>query len=165
MSKQEYAPITHHEIYKPRGEKLIATYAGRHVREYDSFDPRLVIDIMQNGDYLGKIIADNFTLFENGINTHLDRVEFIRGHHKARLIFGIGNSTLDEDGVVRHEVYSPDGIVGYAYGDKLDFYLASLLYDDPKILEKARAGEGRFDEKVQRYLEQELSLPGLFKNP
>lgn len=163
MAKIELQPITHHEVYKPRGEKLVATYAGKHVREYDSHDPRLVIDLIQNGEYQGKIIADNFTLFETGISTRLDTVELIRGHHKARLVFAIGKSSFDTEGSVKHEVYSPDGIVGYARGDNLDFYLASLLYEDPNIRQKALTGWGSFDKSVQQYIEEELSLPGIFK--
>lgn len=160
MSKENQ--IVHHEVYTHRGEKLTGTYAGKRVREYDSYDPRLVIDIFKDGNYFGKIIADNFTFFETGVCTRLDRVELVRGHHKARLIFGMGNS-IPEEGVLKHEVFSPEGIVGYAYGDNLDFYLASLFHSDPKIKEKAEEGAGRFDDNAQRYIEQALGIEGLFR--
>jgi hypothetical protein len=165
MSNPESHPVMHHENYISRGEKRVGTYAEGHVREYDSYDPRLVIDlgVDTDGKDLGKIIADNFPLLEWGLGTRIDKVELIRGHHKARLLFQIGNTTLDENGFTRHEVYSPDGLIGYAYGQDLDFYIASLFHDDPKIKERARKGGGRFDEKVQQYLEKELEMPGLFK--
>ena len=162
MTRQESQPIENPNVCLPRGEKLAATYAGRHVREYDSFDPRLVIDIVQNGNYMGKIIADRHTSFETGTAISLDQVELISARRKARLIFAIGKSIFGDNGTIWHEVYSPEGIIGYAFGDNLDFYLASLLHDDPKIKEKVQNGEGGFDEEVQRYLERELGLPGLF---
>jgi hypothetical protein len=163
MPRPESHSVIHHEAYRTRGEKLVGTYAGRHVRQYDSYDPRLVIDLVTGEQYLGKIIADNYTMLEWGLPTQLNRVDLIRGHHKARLIFQIGNSVLDANGFAKHQVYSSDGLVGYAYGQDLDFYLASLIYDDPKIKEVAGKGGGGFDEAVQRYLEKELEMPELFK--
>lgn len=163
MPKQELQPISHHEVYRPRGEKLTDTFAGKHVRQYDSYDPRLVIDVLRDGKYFGKIIADNFTSFEQAAIS-LNRVEFARGHHKARLIFAIGQTVLDRDGILKHQVYSPEGLVGYATGDNLDFYLASFFYDDERIKAKAKEGNGSFDEKVQKYIEEELDIPGLFKS-
>lgn len=158
MSKNESQPKTMSEHAYRRGGKLIESFANKKVRRYDTFDPRLVIDLPKKGD---KIIVDKFSPFETGINTDIDRVEIIRGHHKARLLFSFGKTSV-EDGDWKHEVLSPDGLVGYAYGEKLDYYLASCLHNDERLLELAK-GHGRFDEMVEEYLERELKITGLFK--
>jgi hypothetical protein len=167
---------SHSEHYRERGEKKIAEYAkyldakGKpkfHVREYDSYDPRLAIDLGEDasGKDLGKIIADNFTMFEWGISTRLDRVDLIRSHHhRGKLLFQIGEDGFDENGVyLGHKVYAPGKFIGYAYGDNLDYYMASLFHDDPALKAKAQEGGAGFDEAVQKYLAKELDMPGLDK--
>jgi hypothetical protein len=161
MPNSESQPI-YNEHYRTRGEKLVARFAGGHVRQYDSYDPRIVMDIIKDGRKAGKLVADDYPLFETGHATQLDRVDLIRGHHRAKLIFQIGNTDLDAKGFARHQVWSPDGLVGYAYGQNLDFYLASLIYNDPKLKTEAQKGGGGFDEAVQEYLAKELGMPGLF---
>lgn len=161
MSKNELQPITHPEIDTRRGGKLIATFANRKVRQYDSYDPRTVIDLMEQDKHIGKIIVDKYPAFETGNYLDVDRVEVIKGHHKARLVFAFGK-TLSSDGVLKHEVYSPEGLVGYAYGDNFDYYLASLFYDDPTLKSLADEGQASFDKAVQEYIEEELATPGIF---
>lgn len=162
MSKNEYQPTTYPEINYRRGGRLIASYAEKRVRQYDTHDPRLVIDLIVEGKQTGKIIVDKFSPFEANTFTDIDRVEIIRGHHRARLLFSFGK-TDNFEGTLRYEVYTPHGIVGYAYGENLDYLLASALYDDPKLKVLAQEGQGSFDKEVLEYLEEELGIPGIFK--
>ncbi|OGH03061.1 MAG: hypothetical protein A2798_01370 [Candidatus Levybacteria bacterium RIFCSPHIGHO2_01_FULL_37_17] len=151
----------HSEHSYRRGGKLTASYADKKVRQYDTFDPRIVVDLPSKGKQRDKIIIDKYSAFESGIVIDLDRIEIIRGHHKARLVVSIGRTEV-VDGEFKHEVYSPHGLLGYAHGEKLDLYLASLFYDDPKLKELS-VGHGHFDREVEEYLEKEFETPGLFK--
>ncbi|OGH10989.1 MAG: hypothetical protein A3B38_00280 [Candidatus Levybacteria bacterium RIFCSPLOWO2_01_FULL_36_13] len=160
MSRTETQPITTSEHAYRRGGKLVAVYAGDKVRQYDTHDPRLVIDLGNKGD---KIIVDKHSPFESGAFSDIDRVEIIRGDSKATLFFGIGRTTT-ENGIQKHEICSPDGTVGYAYGEKIEYLLASLLYDDPKLIELAKEGRASFDSKVQEFFEQEFQALGVFKS-
>src|SRR3989344_2043307 len=106
MSRTETQPITTSEHAYRRGGRLVAVYAGDKVRQYDSHDPRFVIDLVKEGKQVGKIIVDKHSPFESGTFSDIDRVEIIREGNKATLFFGIGRTTI-ENGIQKHEICSP----------------------------------------------------------
>lgn len=162
MSKTEQQPITHPDYHRRRGGELVGTFAEGKVNLFDSADPRLEIDIVVD-NHAVRIIVDENPIFDYH-PCKLDKIEIYRSHHR-RLILQIGESVQDENGIWEHEAYSPHGFIGHAFSKRSStygFYIASLFYQDPEILKRAK-GHGRFDKSAQEYLEKEFGTPGIFK--
>ena len=137
--------------------KPIQWLARGMVRRYDSYDPRLAIDIPS-----GVVVFDNLNPFESHSFSDLDKVEFKREGQDPVVLFTVGNSDIF-NGEMRHEVHSPECHIGFAFGDHLEYAFAARLYPTRTIRGKAIFGQGRFDESVERYIEEQVDLPKFYK--
>ena len=129
--------------------KPVETYADGKIRVHGGHNPRTIIDLPE---FHAHILIDKFGPFEDGMAGEIDTVKVRRDHHKNELVIGFSDHRYV--GPHEYEAWGPDGLIGFAYGRRLDLFIASLFYIDPRLDEFIT--ETGSDEAVSVYLKRSI---------
>lgn len=138
-----------HERHRIPGEKPVAIYAGGKIKVFRGHNPETIIDLPE---FHAHMLIDMFGPFEDGKTGEIDTVRVRKDHHKSELV--IGFSDHRHVGPHEYEAWGPDGLIGFAYGRRLDLFIASLFYIDPRLDEFIT--ETGSDEAVRVYLKHSV---------
>lgn len=123
----------------------VETYADGKIKVYGGHNPKTTIDIPEFNTH---VTIHKFGPFEFNKENEVDNVLVRKGHHKSKL--AIAFSDREHGGPYEYDVWSPEGIIGFAYGKRLDLLIGSLFYDDPKLDELIK--DTGMDNYIQRHL-------------
>jgi len=140
----------------PEG-KSVEIYAGGKIKVYGGHNPRTVIDIRELHAH---IIIHKFDPFEFNKVNEIDHIVVRKDHHKSEYVVGFNNH--ENAGPYEYEAWVPDGLIGFAFGKRLDLYIASLFYTDSKLDELI--GEAGMDENVREHLDLSVISAGTRKH-
>ncbi len=113
------------EMHHTPDGRVVESYAGGKVKVYDGHSPKTTIDIPEFNVH---IAIHKFGPFEFNKIDEIDDVLVRKGHHKSR--FAAGFTDRENGGPYGYDVWSSEGIIGFASGKRLDLLIASLFYDD-----------------------------------
>jgi len=140
------------EIHSIPEGKPVETYADGKIHVFAGHAPKTTFYLPESDTH---VVIHKFGPFEFNKEGEVNEVLVRRGHHKSHLAVAF-NDTQDKDSY-GYNVWSPEGIIGRAFGRRLDLLIASLFHDDPKLNELIK--DTGMDKTVSEYLESLINPP------
>lgn len=144
-SRTEASPHKHESHLHPEGIP-VEVYADAKIRVYKGHHPRTVVDIPELKTHITILKFDPFEFNRVG---EIDHIVVRKEHHKGE--YALGFNISENAGPYEYEAWAADGVIGFAYGKRLDLLIASLFYTDPKLNELIK--DAGLDESVRKYLD------------
>ncbi len=145
-SRAEMQIRHHHEAHLHPEGKPAESYAGGKIKVYAGHNPRTVIEIPQLKTHITIL---KFGPFEFNRVGEVDHIVIRKEHQKG--VYAIGFNDSNNAAPYEYEVWTADGVIGSAYGKRLDLYIASLFYTNKRLNRLIQ--DAGMDENVREYLD------------
>ncbi len=143
----------HPEIHKTPEGRPVETYANGKIRVYGGHAPKTTISLPEFDIHISIHKIDPF---EFNKSNEIDKVLVRKGHHESKLVVAFDDRVGGKG--YEYAVSTPEGIIGFAYGKRLDLLIGSLFYDDPKLDELIK--DTGMDNQVRRHLKFAIITAG-----